>query len=665
MTIDWKRLKHSSIAPFVAIVADILIVYVVFLIARVEFLMLNWSIFAPNLTWTYASELFRGSLVFDTSAIIYTNALWLLLVLLPIPCKENEAYRKVCQWLFVITNSLSLLVNFADSVYFPYTLRRTTWTVFHEFGNENNIMGIMFHELWTHWYLVLLFALLVWLIWKSYRTPRMDSLCSPWWKYVAANLSGLLLAIILCIGGVRGGFATAIRPITVSNANQYADRPTDAALVLNTPFSLLRTIGVEPFVVPDYFSSTDQAAQIFTPEHQPSVDAPAMERRNVCIFIIESFGREYIGALNKDLENGTYQGYTPFVDSLIDHSVTWQWSFCNGRKSIDGMPSILSSIPYFVEPFVLTPAAMNHLSGIADRLSLKGYETAFFHGAQNNSMGFQAFARSTGFRHYLGRTEFEADHRFGGASEFDGTWAIWDEPFMQFYCAKMSEMQEPFMTALFTATSHNPFVIPEQYKERFPEEQLPIHKCIRYTDNALRHFFNEARKQPWFDNTIFVILSDHTNQSNHPEFQSDIGGFSSPVIIYDPQMRYETGIREGIAQQIDVMPTIMGMLGYDTPYMAFGIDLLNTPADSTWAVSYLNGIYQYVKYGHVLQFDGRHTTAVYQLEDRLMKHNLIGKFAHQQDMEQELKAIIYQYMYRMTHDMMYPEDGKQAGTLSD
>ena len=219
----------------------------------------------------------------------------------------------------------------------------------------------------------------------------------------------------------------------------------------------------------------------------------------------------------------------------------------------------------------------------------------------------------------------------------------------------MSEMREPFMTAVFTASSHHPFVIPEKYRERFPEEGIVMHKCIRYTDMALGRFFQTASRQPWFKNTIFVLTSDHTNMSDHLEYQTDLGGFSSPIIIYEPGNDERTPeIQDKIAQQIDIMPTLMGMLGYHKPYVAFGIDLLNTAADDTWAVNYLNGIYQYVKHGHVLQFDGHHTQAVYALTDSLMQKNLLERCPQRQQMERELKAIIQQYMARMTQDRLQP-----------
>jgi phosphoglycerol transferase MdoB-like AlkP superfamily enzyme len=451
---------------------------------------------------------------------------------------------------------------------------------------------------------------------------------------------------------MRGGFTTAVRPITISNANQYASRPVDAALALNTPFALIRSIGKNVFVVPHYFSDEKALASIYTPIHTPN-DSVSMVKKNVVVLIVESFGREYIGALNKDLEGGKYKGYTPYVDALIGKSTTFRYSFCNGRKSIDGMPSILSSIPMFVEPFILTPSSMNDYTGLAGILGREGYETAFFHGAQNGSMGFQAFAQKTGFQHYFGRTEYEAAK---GTDDFDGTWAIWDEPFLQYYAEEMGKMKQPFMTAVFTASSHHPFVIPEQYKQQFPEGKLEIQKCIRYTDMAIGKFFETASKQPWFQNTIFVLTSDHTNMSDHAYYQTDLGGFCSPIIIYEPS-HPEGQMIDKIAQQIDILPTVLGMLGYQKPYFGFGIDLLNTPSEDTWAVNYLSGIYQYVKHGYVLQFDGQKSKALYALSDSLMQQNLIHQpsaISHQQLMERELKAIIQQYMERMIQDRLQP-----------
>ena len=651
--------RLGLLSPLAATVCNLLLLYVVYFVARISYLLVNYSYFSQNLSFGHLMEMLGGGLVFDTSAILVTNIPYIVLMLLPWHGKETKDYYAVCRWVYMMINGIALAVNLCDAVYFRYTMRRTTTTVFSEFSNESNLSSVFFTETMRHIYLVVLFLLVMWALYRLYVNVRLSS-GRKWWHYDLAMILSLAVLAPFVVAGIRGGFTTAVRPVTISNANQYVDRPVEAALVLNTPFSLYRTIGKAVFNVPDYYQDAQEMERVFSPVHVPADSLP-MTRKNVVVLIVESFGREYIGVLNKTLDNGRYSGYTPCVDSLIAKSVTFSHSYCNGRKSIDGMPSILSSIPMFVEPFFLTPASMNEVGGIASLLAAEGYQTAFFHGAQRGSMGFQAFSRATGFQEYYGREDYNADKRFGGDNDFDGMWAIWDEPFLQYYATKMSEMKEPFMTAVFTASSHHPYVIPEKYKDVYPEEGIIIHKCIRYTDMAIGRFFEKVSREPWFKNTIFVLTSDHTNLSDHAFYQTDLGGFCSPIVIYEPgNPDRQPEMQDKIAQQIDILPTLMGMLHYQKPYFGFGIDLFNTQPEDTWAVNYLNGIYQYVKQGHVLQFDGQKSVGLYALTDSLMKHNLLQSsnsslftlHSSLNQMERELKAIIQQYMERMTQDRL-------------
>ena len=660
------KLKKNIISSPVAFIANMAWAYVAYGLCRVLYLVENWSVLGTNLSWSSVWEMMQGAWMFDTSALLYTNSLYALMMLIPWHIKETDGWQRVAKGVFVVVNALAICINLADSVYFQYTGRRTTATIFSEFSNEGNLGNVIGIELVNHWYLVLASIVLIYGLSKVYVLPVGKPWRRPFGIYYTAQTLCLALFIPLCICGMRGGATTAVRPITISNANQYVDRPADAALVLNSPFSLIRTIGKKPFVNPNYFDK-ETLDEIYSPVHNVvdkiQVDtlakpyaADSSSTKNIVILIVESFGREYIGSLNKHLDGGTYKGYTPFIDSLLNKSLTWEYTFANGRKSIDGMPSVLSSIPMFVEPFFVTPAATNELSGIARELANKGYHTAFFHGAENGSMGFQAFARATGFEKYYGRDEYNQDKRFNGDSDFDGTWAVWDEPFLQFYAQTMSEMKEPFATAIFTASSHHPFVVPEEYKDSFPKGDKPIHQCIGYTDHALRRFFETAAKQPWYKNTLFVLTADHTNQSTHPEYQTAQGSFSVPIILFDPSGTLPTGIQPGIAQQIDIMPTLLGLVGYDKPYVAFGQDLFSTPTEETWAVNFQNDIYQLTKGDYLILFDGRETKAVYCFrEDPLLQHNLLESNP-QPEMEKELKAIIQSYMQRMNEDRLIMKD---------
>ena len=644
--------SKNKISGLGAVIGNILLLYAVYMVTRIAFLLENYSTYEHVFSSPKFWDIFWGGVYFDTSAIAYTNALYILMVLFPLHLKENAKWQRCCKWLYIIINGLGLATNLGDAVYFQYTARRTTIAFFSEFGADDKLGSIVGLEFLRHWYLVLLFIALIALLWRCYLTPVFRT--QPRRRYYIIQTLALLIAAFLCWAGMRGGFWDN-RPIKISTANQFIDRPNDASLILNTPFSLFRTIGKHSYHNPGYYQSEAELEAIFTPIHNPLTShlSPLTSKKNIVVLFLESFGREYVGSLNQEILPG-YKGYTPFLDSLMQHAVSFRYTFANGRASVDAMPSALSGLPMFVESFVAASHATNHLSGMAACLDSLGYETAFFHGAPASSLGFQGFTRSTGFQQCYSQEDFEADPRTNGPADSDNWWGIWDEPFLQYFRTKMSDMKEPFMTALFTLSSHHPFHVPEQYKAVFKEEEMPIHKCIRYTDHALHRFFEEASKEPWFNNTIFVMTGDHTNMSNHPEYKSSINQFATSIILYDPSGTVTPGIRDGIAQQTDILPTILNLVGYDKPYMAFGCDLLNTPAEDTWAINYLDGIYQFCKGDYVLQFDGQQTIGFYALKDYQMKKNLKGLMPEQRQMEKEVKAIIQQYMARMIDNRLVP-----------
>lgn len=654
-----KRTLFSNVG---SLAWNLLLVYVCYFICRLTFLLTNWAIFGDQFEWGYMFRLFAAGTIFDTTAILYSNALFIVLFLFPFHWKERSAFYRVVRWVFVAVNTFFLISNLVDCVYFRFSGRRTTMSVFQEFSHEagGNMTSIFLKEFAVNWYLVVLAVALGILLYKLFRSPRPLPLHGPKWSYYVVQTVSLLVMAPFVVFGMRGGMTAATRPITISNANQYADRPVDACLVLNTPFSLFRTLGKKAFIVPQYLSE-EEAVRVYSPLHTPA-DSIQFRPMNVVVLIVESFSKEFVGSFNTHLDNGTYKGYTPFLDSLLTKGLTFQYSYSNGRKSIDGMPSVLSSIPSFVEPFFLTPASLNNVSSLARELKHKGYYSAFFHGAMNGSMGFQAFANSVGFDSYWGRTEYNEDPKYHGDDDFDGTWAIWDEEFLQFFCDRMTEFKQPFVTSVFTATSHNPYALPERYKNVFPKGTHPIHECIGYTDNALRHFFATASKQPWYNNTLFVITADHASMNEHPEYVTDLGAFTVPILFYAPGMPELQGKdTETVVEQIDIMPTVLGILGYDRPYIGFGQDILHTPKEDKFAVNYISGsgIYQLVKGDYLIQFDGEQVIHAYRFRtDVLMKDDVKDSMPQEvrKEMETQLKSIIQQYMQRMNNnELVYRE----------
>ena len=646
-----KRFFRTNLG---AALINILVAYLVFMITRVAFVLENWHTFGPYLDGQLVLRMLHGGLVFDTSALLYLNALYLVLTLLPLAAKEGLRFHQGLKWLYVVTNGIGAAANLCDAVYLQYTGRRTTVTVFSEFTNENNLAGIIGTEMVRHWYLVLLFVVLVAAMWLCFSKPTIEAYVSRKHYYVQQVVSLVVLAP-LAIVGIRGSVFAGTKPITINNANQYVNRPIEGTVVLNTPFSIIRSIGKKVFVDPKYFSD-EEMARIYVPIVKPAAhDSLTLGHRNVVVLIMESMGKEYIGSFNRELEGGHYRGYMPFVDSLAAQSLTFEYSYANGRISMDAMPSVLCGIPMMVEPFFLTPASLNDVNGVPTMLAPLGYYSAFLHGGHNISMGFNAFSHSAGFKDYFGLNEYCGSPKYHGMDDFDGKWAIWDEPFLQFSIDKFNTFKQPFIATVFSATSHHPFKIPKQYEGQFKGGNLPIYRCEQYTDLALRRFFERASHEPWYRNTIFVLVADHTNQNEHAEYKTDLGLYSIPIIFYTPDGSLKPQRRtDVIAQQADVTPTLMHLLGYDKPFVAFGCDLLSTPASDTWAFNYNNGIYQLEKGDLMLQFDGHKTVGLYRFKtDRLLRHNLVGTMPQEQaQLERLLKAMIQQYMQRMIHNRL-------------
>ena len=643
--------KYSKIINSnpVGLILNLLWVYICYEICRLAFLFENWSLYSANMSWHTFWNITLGGWRFDTSAIFYTNALVILLYLFPLHIKERRGYCLTTKWIYVVINSAAILMNLADSVFFEFRKHRSSMAIFEEFKGDNNLGGIVGVEVINHWYFVILAAALIYFLWKCYRYP--DTPVKPRGRYYLTQIITLVIIAPVAVCGMRGNtFFTATRPISVNYAHKFVNDPMQTGIVLNTPFSMIRTVNQMAEKTPILFKDEESLAAIYSPLHTPS-DSLTVRKRNIVILVVESFAQEFIGALNKDLDNGTYKGYTPFTDSLLQHCLSFEQSFANGGFSIDALPAVIASIPRMDRPFVLSPHSLNHINSLASELKNMGYFSAFFHGADNESLGFNAFMKQAGIDRYFGKNEFVADPRFGGMKEFDGKWGIWDEPFLQYFCAEISEMPQPFMASVFTLSSHHPFAVPEKYKDVFVDEGLhKLHKCIRYADYSLKRFFESASKEPWFKNTIFIITADHaSSKRTHDVYFGEVGGFRIPILFYDPSGEFPSGRRSGIVQQMDIMPTMLNYVGYDRSYIAFGKDILNTPDDETWAFNW-DFFPQYFKGDYVMRMENQQISEIYNYKkDPLLKENLKGKLPKDQerDMFEHMCAIIQSYKQRM------------------
>jgi len=629
---------------YIVLIYRILIILLLFSVSRAGFYVFNNKMF-PGLTAGEFLTIMRGGLLFDISATVYINMVFILFQLVPFDFRYGRKYQKSLAWLFFITNGVAFAANTADFVYYRFVFKRATSDIFGTFEGEPNILKMILRFLIDYWPATL-FCITLWIVmvWLYRRLEPVKPQPSNRTVYTIVNILMIPLAAGLMIGGARGSLNESTRPISNSNAARYVKDPKNVAIVLNTPFSIFRTSGKKPLEKKNFFND-EELKVLFDPHHIPSGDKP-VKSENVVVIILESFGREYIGALNRDLDSGKYSGYTPFIDSLINVSLTFDVSLANGKKSIDAMPSILASIPSLETPYAISHYSNNQIEGLASHLKKKGYYTTFFHGALSGSMGFDSFARMSGFEDYV---SYE-DYPYSG--DTDGMWGIWDEPFFGYFAEKMKEFPQPFLASVFSLSSHHPFIVPEKYRNKFKKGPVPIAEVVGYTDFALGEFFRKISSEPFFENTLFVITADHTNESIHKEFQNSFGLYSVPVILYKPGSDLK-GIKNRIAQQIDIMPTVLHYLNYDEEFIAFGNDLFDDSYEP-FAFNTNGSTYHLYMRDHILIMIDYKPVGLYNYKsDKFLEIDLKEK---EPDllllMENKLKAIIQSYNSRLIDNNM-------------
>ncbi|MDP3916150.1 MAG: sulfatase-like hydrolase/transferase [Bacteroidota bacterium] len=614
---------------------------------RILFYLFNTASF-PKVTFLSFLTILKGGMMFDISALLYLNVVYMLLFLLPFHFKFNNWYQKVLKWLFMIVNGVGIAFNLIDIIYYRYILKRTTASMFDvaafDAGNTNLIMRFFY----DFWYIPLILIILMFFLSRFYSLlkPRPFKFRHPF-VYFLSGIPVIFIVFVLSVIGMRGGWRHSTRPINMNNAGAFVNTPEEMSLVQNTPFCIFRTWGKKAFEHKSFFTSEEELSRIYSPVIKPD-SVGEFRKDNVVIIILESFSRAFVGSLNPQLEDPRDRSYTPFLDSLIHESLVFPNSFANGRKSIDAIPSVTASIPALVLPYVISERSGNKINSIASLLSTQGYQTAFFHGAPNGSMGFDAFTKIAGFHQYFGRDEY------GNDADFDNIWGIWDEPFFQFFAREMNRLPEPFATTIFSVSSHHPYDVPAKYQGKFPEGRIPLNKCIRYTDMALQKFFDSARKMPWFKNTLFVITADHATDSDIKEYYTSVNRFAIPIVFYKPDGSLK-GFDNGLAQQIDIMPTVLSYLNYPHPYIAFGNNLFDKKSQR-FAINYIQDSYQFLIGDHVVYMTDELITAIYNREeDPELTNNMLGTVDIQED-KQLMKAIVQQFNNRMADNRMVIEN---------
>lgn len=607
-------------------------------IALLVFTLLRWVfyLFNPSYFSALNFSILWGGLRFDLSAIAYWYIPFIFFSMLPFAFNTSKAYQIFLKVLFYFSSILCLLMAVVDIVYFRFTFKRTTADIIDFIATTDETFQLIPQFLSDYWYLVVVFGMFIFLMEFLYRKTKSNP---SNYQFTIQGVLYFILGLSLAVIASRGGLQ--LRPISPLQASQYSN-VQNVPLVLNTPFTVVRTLFKEQLTKVNYIPD-NELDKIYSPQHY--INHENQNPQNIVLIILESFSKEYIGGYNNGI------GYTPFLDSLMQHSIVFENAFANGKKSIEALPSILAGIPNLMEnPYITSAYNNNHIKGLGSLLNDIQYNTSFYHGGSNGTMSFDAFANMAGIKNYYGRTEYNNE------KDFDGKWGIFDEPYFQYFAKELGQKQAPFFSTIFSLSSHHPYTIPHQHKNRFPKGELDVSESIAYSDYSLKKFFETAAKQRWFEHTVFIITADHTAQTMQESYANRMGIFRIPLIVYHQNGLAEK--RQTITQQADIVPLVLNYTNFKGNAFYFG----NNPMDSNknnFAVNYLNGIYQLIEGDYSYQFDGEETIGFYNYQnDPLLKSNLAKIEMNPRDslkmnyLDEKLKAIIQQYNNRIIENKL-------------
>ncbi len=615
------------------------------LVTQIVFYILNSTLFNINTLWDFL-KICLGNLRFALSSLSFYLAPFLLFSLLPISLQSNNIYRIVTSIFYFIGVELMLFANLIDCGYFRFTFKRLTFDIFNYLGVGGDFNSLIPQFIRDYWHIVLIFIglniVLCLLDWK-YRRLYSKKVNISGVKYYIKYTFYFIVLVFIGVIFQRGGFQ--LRPLSLLQASNYASTQ-NTALVLNTPFTLYRTIGKQGLVLKKYYDE-QTLLKIYSPLQTPSSNVwadtlfneiPQVGKTNIVVIIIESYAAEYFSTYNK-----TNTSYVPFLDSLAKHSIVFN-GMSNGKRSIDGIPAIVSSLPILTEESYITSAySGNKLSSIGGLFSSLGYTTAFFHGGYNGTMNFDSFTKHVGYSDYFGKNEY------GNDKDYDGNWGIFDEEFLQYMVKKLNTFTEPFATSVFTLSSHHPYTIPEKHKGRFPKGTLIVHETVGYTDYALRKFFESASKTDWYKNTLFVITADHSAMTETREFQTELGLYKIPIIIYSPMLKHGVMTNQTM-QQIDILPTLADMLHTEQTIFGFGRSVFST--EPHYYIYYSNGEYILMIGDYVSKYREGYATELFNTKiDIDLRNNIADKDVTRVQMHERLtRAIIQQYNNRLINN---------------
>jgi phosphoglycerol transferase MdoB-like AlkP superfamily enzyme len=600
-------LGNSRTIKAIKILALLLLVY---FLLRIIFYAVYFT--GAGIGFLTLNSIFYRGLKTDITALTIINLPFLFIYFFGFSFINTRFRYPLAMAIVCISNFPFLAINLVDLAYYSFTMRRSTVDLLRVLGGSSK-SWLFF--LTTYWYWVLLFAGLctgLYYFFKRIIYAEKNE-AAPALKFTIIGrqwISRIVFLLILCITA-RGWQKKPIMPAT---ALLYVS-PQYQPLVNNSSFTFLYSLirKQTSLTEKNYFSKTELDSLF--PIRRQYTSASSFSRKNVVLFIMESFSKEYLD------RNSPSFAQTPFLDSLMSRSIVCENAYAGSFESNKAIVGILSGIPSFMdEPLYYSPYSSTPFKGIGTLLKEKGYTTHFFMGAEYDHFGFAKLCKLTGIDNY-----YSAD-TYNNAKHHDGHWGIYDHYFFPYINNQLAKTAEPFFASIFNISTHHPYTLPDTLKNQYIiKGQGRAQNSITYYDFVLRNFFEQAKKTNWFKNTIFVFTADHTNWATLTDKTSLYNAYRIPVFFYMPGSIEEHTVITKPVQQPDIIPTILHLLNFNKPFVSFGKSIFDSSQHTI--LSKINAVYQAMDTSWIIGYDERQEKTLYLYNyktDTALKRNLIN-----------------------------------------
>ena len=299
--------------------------------------------------------------------------------------------------------------------------------------------------------------------------------------------------------------------------------------------------------------------------HTPAVSSPIADHPNLVIILEESLGAEFVGALGGlDL--------TPNLDRLFKEGIWFSNLYATGTRSVRGIEAVMTGFtPTPARSVVKLPKSQTGFFSIAEVLRDNGYDTGFIYGGEAHFDNMRQFLVGNGVESVLEEKDFDDP-------SFKSSWGVSDEDLlMRAHQEFEAKHEKPFFSLVFTSSNHSPFEFPNGKIELHQEPKAHVNNAVKYADYALGEFFKKAKSSSYWSNTVFLVVADHNSRVWGDDLVP-IDRFHVPAVVLGGPV--EPRVVDHLASQIDLVPTLLGLMGVDSPVPAIGIDLLRPDIDT-------------------------------------------------------------------------------------